>query len=80
LNGYVVGLPVLESEVCPWRNEGTTVKAPAVRATALIASRRVIIGFYCTSNGKGGHFGKAEGKRKRQKLLSFVRLMNIRVK
>src|SRR5271165_4316213 len=48
---------MLESEVCPWRKEGTTVKAPAVRATALIASRRVIIGSYCTSNGKGGHFG-----------------------
>jgi hypothetical protein len=74
LNGYVVGLPVLESEVCPWRKEGTTVKAPAVRATALIASRRVIIGFYCTSNGKGGHFGK--GRRQKEKGRSYCLLLD----
>jgi hypothetical protein len=42
LNGYTE-LLALESAAAPWRKEGATAKAPAVRATALIASRRVII-------------------------------------
>jgi hypothetical protein len=42
LKGYTE-LLALESAAAPCRKEGATAKAPAVRATALIASRRVII-------------------------------------